>query len=85
VRADATIARVFDDPATGGRVELRIVTQGSPVDIVLQEAANFDLMVIGVAEQWGLESQLFGWQSERIAEEAPCSLLIVRKHQPPES
>lgn len=82
--AQADIARVFDDPATGGRVELRVVTQGSPVDIVLRESSGFDLVVIGVAEQWGLESQLFGWQSERIAQETECSLLIVRKYQPPE-
>jgi hypothetical protein len=35
--------------------------------------------VIGVEEEWGLESHLFGWRPERVARECPASMLIVRK------
>ncbi|HSU66081.1 MAG TPA: hypothetical protein VLJ39_04385, partial [Tepidisphaeraceae bacterium] len=42
--------------------------------------ADFDLVVIGVAQEWGLESQLFGWRPERIAAGTPTSLLIVRQY-----
>ena len=38
-----------------------------------------DLVVIGVSEEWGLESHLFGWRPERIAQGCPTSLLIVRR------
>ena len=53
----------------------------SPVGVVLHQAPQFDLLVVGVAEEWGLESHLFGWRAERIARDCPSSLLIVRKHK----
>ncbi len=37
-------------------------------------------MVVGVAEEWGLESHLFGFRPQRIAQASACSLLLVRKH-----
>jgi hypothetical protein len=40
-------------------------------------------LVIGVEEQWGMQSQLFGFRPERIAREAATSLLIVRKYAGP--
>jgi nucleotide-binding universal stress UspA family protein len=49
------------------------------VDTVLREAQDADLVVIGVADEWGLESQLIGFRPQRIALECPRSLLIVRK------
>jgi nucleotide-binding universal stress UspA family protein len=58
----------------------RSVEDASPVDAVLREAAGYDLVVIGVSEEWGLESHLFGLRPERIAEQSPTSMLIVRKH-----
>jgi hypothetical protein len=36
--------------------------------------------VIGVSDEWGLSSSLFGWRPERIAGQSTASLLIVRKH-----
>jgi hypothetical protein len=49
--------------------------------VVLREAARFDLVIIGVSEEWWLESRLFGWRPERIARDCPTSLLIVRKDE----
>jgi hypothetical protein len=40
-------------------------------------------MVIGVAEEWDLESHLFGWRPQRLARESRSSLLIVRRHHEP--
>jgi nucleotide-binding universal stress UspA family protein len=60
--------------------DFRSVDHSSPVDAVLREAQGYDLIVIGVSEEWGLESNLFGLRPERIAEESPTSMLIVRKH-----
>jgi len=61
--------------------EFRSIEDASPVAVVLREAGNFDLVVIGVSEEWGLESRLFGWRPERIARDCPSSLLIVRKDE----
>ena len=61
-------------------LEFRSVEDASPVDAVLREAPGFDLVVIGVSEEWGLESHVFGLRPERIAEQSPTSMVIVRKH-----
>ena len=60
-------------------VHMKVVEDPSPVDAVLREAATADLVLIGVAEEWDLESQFFGFRPQRIALECPTSLLIVRK------
>jgi Kef-type K+ transport system membrane component KefB/nucleotide-binding universal stress UspA family protein len=61
--------------------EFKAVEDASPVAVVLREAAQFDLVIIGVSEEWGLESRLFGWRPERIARDCPTSMLIVRKDE----
>jgi nucleotide-binding universal stress UspA family protein len=78
--AKAEVDRVFADPALAGSLHFRVVEDNSPVDVVLRESPQFDLIVIGVSEEWGLESRLIGMKPERIARESPGSLLIVRKY-----
>ncbi len=80
--AKSVVERVF--AAGAGQATLkwsfRSVEDASPVDAVLRESPGYDLVVIGVSEEWGLESHLFGLRPERIAEESPASMLIVRRH-----
>ena len=71
-----------DADAESDGVTQWIVEDSSPVDAVLRHAGRFDLAVIGVGEEWGLMSHLFGFRAERVAREWPGSLLVVRKHQP---
>jgi Kef-type K+ transport system membrane component KefB/nucleotide-binding universal stress UspA family protein len=78
--AKAATDRVFNDPGQPMPVTMRVVEHDSPVDAVIEQASAFDLVVIGVAEEWGLESHLLGFRAERIAREVGRSLLIVRKH-----
>lgn len=68
-------------PPSQSNFEFQPVQDSSPVAVVLREAAKFDLVIVGVSEEWGLESRLFGWRPERIARDCPTSLLIVRKDQ----
>jgi Kef-type K+ transport system membrane component KefB len=75
------VKRVFDDPTQPVPVEVRVAEGVSPVDAVLRTAGDFDLVVVGVSEEWGLESHLFGMRPARIAEACPTSLLIVRAHE----
>jgi nucleotide-binding universal stress UspA family protein len=75
------VRRAFDDASQALPVEVRLVDDASPVDAVLRAAHEFDLVVIGVSEEWGLESHLFGLRPERIAEASATSLLIVRAHE----
>jgi Kef-type K+ transport system membrane component KefB/nucleotide-binding universal stress UspA family protein len=78
--AKAAVEQTFADPAQPAPVTFRVVEDGSPVDVVLREASQFDLIVIGIAGQWGLESRRIGWRAEKIVREWPGSLLIVRKY-----
>jgi Kef-type K+ transport system membrane component KefB/nucleotide-binding universal stress UspA family protein len=78
--AKSATDRVFNDPSQPLPVSMRVVEHESPVDAVIEQAKAFDLLVIGVAEEWGLESHLLGFRAERVAREVSCSLLIVRKH-----
>jgi Kef-type K+ transport system membrane component KefB/nucleotide-binding universal stress UspA family protein len=80
LNAKSETDRVFNDPAHALPVTMRTIEGDSPVDVVIEQAKEFELVVIGVAEEWGLESQLLGFRAERVAREVACSLLIVRKH-----
>jgi Kef-type K+ transport system membrane component KefB/nucleotide-binding universal stress UspA family protein len=73
------VDRVFREPDQPLPVTLQVIASDSPVDVVLQQAKDFDLVLIGVSEEWGLESHLFGWRAERITADSPTSLLLVRK------
>ena len=79
VGAQSATDRVFNDPSQPLPVTMRVVEGDSPIDVVIEQARAFDLVVIGVAEQWGLESQLLGLRAERLANDVTYSLLIVRK------
>jgi Kef-type K+ transport system membrane component KefB/nucleotide-binding universal stress UspA family protein len=74
-----TIERAFADPTQKGAVTIKVVQSDSPTEAVLGEVAGHDLVVIGVTEEWGLESSMLGMRPERIAQECPTSMLIVRR------
>ncbi len=83
--ADVThpvVERAFKDPTQKQAVTIKIVPGDSPAEAILAEISDHDLVVIGVAEEWGLESSLLGMRPERIAQECPASMLIVRKYLP---
>lgn len=66
-------------PEEAGSVRFKVVAHASPEEAALEEARQgYDLLVVGVGAKWGLESHLFGLHRERIIEEAPASLVIVR-------
>jgi Kef-type K+ transport system membrane component KefB len=82
--AKRAVEKIFDDPAQKTSLTFKIVEDSSPVGVVLHQARDFDLIIIGVAEEWGLESRLFGWRPEKIATDCPASLLIVREFAKPQ-
>jgi len=64
---------------TGGRVVLRVVESDSPTGVVLGECKDaYDLVIIGLGRDWGLEQRPFGIQRERVLMDCPTSLLVVR-------
>jgi Kef-type K+ transport system membrane component KefB len=83
LHARSIVDRTFSDPTQPTPIHFQVIEDESPVDAVIQTAGQYDLLVIGVEEQWGMQSQLFGFRPERIAREAATSLLIVRKYAGP--
>jgi Kef-type K+ transport system membrane component KefB/nucleotide-binding universal stress UspA family protein len=81
--AESATQRVFADPTQPAPVTFKVVEHSDPISAVLEYAKPFDLVVVGIAEKWGLTSHLFGWHAERIARDCPSPLLIVRKHAAP--
>jgi Kef-type K+ transport system membrane component KefB/nucleotide-binding universal stress UspA family protein len=68
------------------RIKLQVVESDSPLDTALKIAnRNFDLVVVGLSETWGLDPSLFSKRHERLARECPASLLILRKYISPKS
>src|SRR5207245_11142205 len=55
-------------------VQFRVLEHESPITAILAEAQNADLVLIGIGEEWGLESHVFSWRRQRIAEDCPTSL-----------
>jgi nucleotide-binding universal stress UspA family protein len=80
LHARSVVEKTFADPKTGAPVHFKVIHDPSPAVAVVRESAGFGLVVIGVEEQWGLESQLFGWRQQWIANQCPASMLVVRKH-----
>jgi Kef-type K+ transport system membrane component KefB len=67
------------DALLGGvEAHVGVVESATPIDAVIREAARHDLTVLGVGENWQLEPHVFGLRSERLAEQCPSSMLVVR-------
>lgn len=77
--AKGTIDKTFVEPNSRSSVRLSVVMTDAPIDAVLREAPAYDLVLVGVDETWGLDSQLFGFRPQRLAGECPTSVLIVRR------
>ncbi|HEX8520978.1 MAG TPA: cation:proton antiporter [Tepidisphaeraceae bacterium] len=78
--AKSAVDRAFTEPGQQNPVQFKVIEHDSPVAAILDAAKEYDLVIIGVGEEWGLESQVFGFRPQRIAQDCPTSLLIVRKH-----
>lgn len=54
------------------------VTEGSASDVLLAAAADADLLVVGNQGRGNLASALLGSTSAKLADSAPCPVVIVR-------
>jgi hypothetical protein len=51
---------------------------------ILTEATSqpYDLIVVGASEEWAYETRLFRSVDDWIADQARCSVLLVRRYEP---
>jgi len=65
----------LDDGATA---RLVVVESEDPLDTLLQRADDYDLVIVGIGDEWNLGPGVLGVRQERIAADTSASLLIVR-------
>lgn len=74
-----TGAPVGDSAANLPQVTVKIVESEDPPGAALAEARQgYDLVVLSLGAEWGLEQRRFGLHPEQIIQECPVSLLIVQ-------
>jgi nucleotide-binding universal stress UspA family protein len=91
MEVEMDVLRQLVEDALGGipdEVTFSLKRYDSVVEGILAESApvadrvGYDLIAIGASEEWFLRNLLFGSIPDRIADGAPCSVLMVRKHEP---
>jgi len=65
-------------------MELKVEQVSSVLDGILDESkrGNYDLIIIGAAEEVLRPELIFGELNDNLLEEAECSVLVVRQYQP---
>jgi nucleotide-binding universal stress UspA family protein len=65
------------------KVSSRTVVADNVIKAILSTAreGEYDLLVIGASEEWQIKSLLVGSLPDAIADQSPCSVLLVRRHE----
>ncbi len=61
----------------GVKVETKVV-EGSPYRKIIEEAKDYDLVVMGTLGRTGMSKLFLGSVAERVVRFAPCPVLVVR-------
>jgi nucleotide-binding universal stress UspA family protein len=77
--AGQRLARALDEvaDAVGNVTVERIVREGRPAGVLLDEATDADLLVLGSRGRGGFRGLLLGSVGQQCAHHAPCPLVIV--------
>jgi nucleotide-binding universal stress UspA family protein len=76
--ADRLLDEALDGTSVGGLTVERVVSEGSPGDVLLDAAADADLVVVGSRGRGGIKSALLGSVSSHVAHHSRCPVVIVR-------
>jgi len=62
--------------------EAASVQEGILAEVARNRRQPYDLIVMGAAEEWISGTRLFGAIDDWVADQAPCSVLLVRRYEP---
>lgn len=86
IEAEKLALREMFQEQLGDRISLRVQVDDSIPDAIVGEAEKgCDVLVMGAAQESFLPHWLFGAVPDAVAERAPCSVLLVKKHAAAES
>ena len=57
------------------------VVEGGPAEALIAAAADADLLVVGNRGRGNLAAALLGSTSAKVADQAPCPVVVVRAHE----
>ncbi len=69
--------RQFGSPGGVRQVRFQVVESNSPVDVAVHESEAYDLIILGISEQWRLKQSLLTGPQASVAQAAACSILAV--------
>ena len=55
-----------------------VIKEGTPVKVILDESANYDIIVMGTLGRTGMSKLLMGSVAERVVRASQCPFLVVR-------
>ena len=55
-----------------------VIKEGTPVKVILDESANYDIIVMGTLGRTGMSKLLMGSIAERVVRASQCPVLVVR-------
>jgi amino acid transporter len=79
-RNDSVVEGILAEASASPSARLR--TGSAEPSAQVADRAGYDLIAIGASEEWFLKTLLFGSIPDQVADGAPCSVLMVRKHEP---
>jgi Kef-type K+ transport system membrane component KefB/nucleotide-binding universal stress UspA family protein len=80
--AESAVQSIFEQKDESGNVRMKVVEHEHPPQAALEEASQgYDLVVVSVGSEWGLEQKRFGLFPEQIMQECPTSMLVVRQYE----
>ena len=74
---DAAAAQVVEVLGPDAEVTISVV-EGGPAEALLEAAKDADLLVVGNRGRGNLAAALLGSTSAKVADEAPCPVVVVR-------
>ena len=55
-----------------------VIKEGTPVKVILDESANYDIIVMGTLGRTGMSKLLMGSVAERVVRASQCPVLVIR-------
>ena len=80
---DHLAEEVLEEDELEAQVRTKVVVEKDVVSAIVKEAEeeDYDLLVIGASDEWAVKSLLVGSIPDAVADQAPCSVLLVRRHE----
>ncbi len=77
IGVQSLVDRQFSTPGNIRQVRFQVVESDSPVDVLVRESANYDLIILGISAPWQLKQSMLSRSQASVAQASACSILAV--------